>query len=150
MTDNEIIKALECCTLSKQICPKNCPLANDRGCMVKVKEAALDLINRQEADLNNIGIALEVTRDNLGDRLRELQQAEGKIDELEAEIERLRPFGTQVEVSKKKEKEIKSEAIKEYIELLKAEFLKDYKGNDDFAYFVFGYIDNLVREMVGE
>lgn len=50
LTDLEIIKALECCTLSKQICPKNCPLANDRGCMVKVKENALDLINRLQAE----------------------------------------------------------------------------------------------------
>ena len=54
MTDNEIIKALECCILSKHICPKNCPLANDRGCMVKVKENALDLINRQKAELDDL------------------------------------------------------------------------------------------------
>ena len=44
----------------------------------------------------------------------------------------------------------KSEAIKEFAERLKARFLKDFIVQDEFSYFLFGFIDNLVKEMVGE
>lgn len=89
-TDEQIKKALELCVNWKSGDCLNCPLADEceKDSEVLIHNS-LDLINRQEADLNNIGIALEVTRDNLGDRLVELQQAEVKIDELEAENERL-------------------------------------------------------------
>ena len=53
MSDNEIIKALECCTTDK--C-KGCPLFNVpkvKGCM-KLMENALDLINRQKAEIESL------------------------------------------------------------------------------------------------
>ena len=69
------------------------------------------------------------------------------INRQKAEIERLMPFGCQVEVSKKIEKEIKSEAIKEFAERLKNEATVD----DDSIWWIAGVdIDNLVKEMVGD
>ena len=49
MTDNEIIKALECC--KKDDCD-NCP--NDFGnCYANLAGCSLDLINRKQANCNN-------------------------------------------------------------------------------------------------
>ncbi len=63
MTDNEIIKALECC--KKDDCD-NCP--NDFGnCYANLSGYSLDLINRQQAEierLNNNISAMVVTMSN--------------------------------------------------------------------------------------
>lgn len=56
MTDNEIIKALECCKDSSMPC-KDCPYAecdSKRGCVSEMCEDALDLINRQKADIEKL------------------------------------------------------------------------------------------------
>ena len=55
MTDNEIIKALECCGVGDKGCESGCPL-ND-GCvspiatMEFIQKEALSLINRQKAEI---------------------------------------------------------------------------------------------------
>ena len=52
MTDNEIIKALECC--KKDDCD-NCP--NDFGnCCANLSGCSLDLINRQQAEIERLKI----------------------------------------------------------------------------------------------
>jgi 2-hydroxy-3-keto-5-methylthiopentenyl-1-phosphate phosphatase len=49
MTDNEIIKALECCSHSQHC--SQCPyFHNDEEC-IKLEKYALDLINRQQAEI---------------------------------------------------------------------------------------------------
>ena len=48
MTDNEIIKALECCHMKGKTCD-DCP-TNDFECF-RLEEMALDLINRQKAEI---------------------------------------------------------------------------------------------------
>ena len=54
MTDNEIIKALECCfnnDWNKTKCNK-CPFYNGGGgCIDELKKSTLDLINRQQAEI---------------------------------------------------------------------------------------------------
>lgn len=62
MTDNEIIKALECCIKSANIgecLTLKCPLLGDYGCAIsgdeeKLYEYALDLINRQKAEIERL------------------------------------------------------------------------------------------------
>lgn len=51
-TDEEIIKALECCCKDNYEgdCPK-CPLQLNGNCNVILAEHALDLINRQKAEI---------------------------------------------------------------------------------------------------
>ncbi len=57
MTDKEIIKALECCT--KPYCNNNeCPLhqntVNTKDCITQLSTNALDLINRQQAEIERL------------------------------------------------------------------------------------------------
>lgn len=61
MNDNEIIKALEACKSGYCYCGEGCPLANDDGydddiskCTSKLSENALDLINRQRAEIEDL------------------------------------------------------------------------------------------------
>lgn len=49
MTDNEIIKALECHASDAEVC-KLCPLTNEEWCSVKLARKTLDLINRLNSD----------------------------------------------------------------------------------------------------
>ena len=54
MTDNEIIKALGCCTQHEYICPEECPVYEYEGarhCDTHIMLQALDLINRQKAEI---------------------------------------------------------------------------------------------------
>ena len=72
----------------------------------------------------------------------------------QAEIERLKTFNVQVEVSKKIEDEIKSEAIKEFADKLTDEIYNSIERSLDnpngYNYLitdVYDDIDNLVKEM---
>ena len=59
MTDNEIVKALECCTSKMQCfdCPRfdgNWGMRAFTHCDTKLKSDALDLINRQKAEIERL------------------------------------------------------------------------------------------------
>ena len=58
MTDNEIIKALECCSKHRNTCRKNCPLDSTcntvRDCLFELSRITLDLINRQKAEIERL------------------------------------------------------------------------------------------------
>ena len=57
MTDNEIIKALECCSVAGYKC-EECPLRVngllDARCVLTLTNYALDLINRQKAEIERL------------------------------------------------------------------------------------------------
>lgn len=55
MTDKETIKALECCKkpVGAGAC-KDCPLDKGRPCTTTMIENALDLINRQQAEIERL------------------------------------------------------------------------------------------------
>ena len=55
MTDNEIIKALECCGNPYSICAE-CPIKDDHGCNEQLAKYALDIINRQQAEIERLKI----------------------------------------------------------------------------------------------
>ena len=58
MTEYEIVKALECCSKHQNSCGKNCPLdsicSNVRDCLLNLSKNALDLINRQKAEIEKL------------------------------------------------------------------------------------------------
>ena len=56
MTDNEIVKALECCNgnYSDYCRGKKCPYENIAFCTEELQEDALDLINRQKARIKEL------------------------------------------------------------------------------------------------
>ena len=142
MTDNEIIKALECCQKVKgyrhtPIC-QECPLYESR-CAIELPKNALNLINRQKEEIESLKIANEKMYD--------------ANKEQEAEIDRLNyllqgyalEYGTVVD-KERFLKNAKAEAVKEFAERLKkrettAISCKRFEGvisTDD--------IDNLVKE----
>lgn len=61
MTDNEIVKALECCFIERE--HTNCPLkqfgSNVTECRREMAKNALDLINRQKEEIERLGTATE-------------------------------------------------------------------------------------------
>lgn len=134
MTDNEIIKALECCSYSLGVMCKECPsktTLQGLGCKNKLSIATLDLINSQKAE----------------------------IERLKGFNENLQTANT---VLSNEILEIKSEAIKEFAEELEYFVLnedievvepkcKDYEsyinGANQFRHQIKNGINNLVKEM---
>ena len=126
MTDKEIIKALEYCFTNdwnRTKCDKCAFYTATIGCVEDLKSAALDLINRQQAEnkeLKTENLILSQKRFNIFER---------------------------IEFTDKLKKQIKSEAIKEFAENCKkglrtGEIIMDKSIRD--------IIDNLVKEMVGD
>ena len=115
LTDNEIIKALECCSndCDGSGCG-NCPLG-DVYPDCELDGQIIDLINRQKAEIERLNKANTSVVEHLKKARRQIKAA-------------------------------KAEAIKEF-----AERLKDKASDFEFGKAVWVvYIDNLVKEMVGD
>lgn len=56
MTDDEIVKALNCCgeDSSDLIVCNKCPLCDEAGCTDHLRDLALDLINRQQTEIEKL------------------------------------------------------------------------------------------------
>lgn len=108
-TDKEIIKALECCTnYEKQEDCIGCPIRSE--CNPNVLEKyALDLINRQKAIIEK-----SEKVEHFADKTIETANAE--IERLEKELLKCK---LEKEMLYQTVEEIKSEAIKEFAEMLK-------------------------------
>lgn len=152
MTENEIIKALECCGNPLYYC-------NDRDCKTKTIGNALDLINRQNAELSKkdteIDILIrkkEALRDEVSGLKAENEELQHKIASCNAEIEKL-----EFDNVHWNDWEVKCRAIKEFAERLKENALckkhfyiivhqgslkigKNYSISEN-------KLDNLVKEM---
>ena len=159
LTDNEIIKALKCCSKSGWLndcdgCPCFDPKEDIQTseCQERLMKYAFDLINRLQAqnkDLAETVHNLTIEKDALFD----------KAEELKAEVERLREF---IVETRRCDKEIKSEARKEFAERLKNEIINDtayacdstqHSGYYDYQIKIGDipeYIDNLFKELAGE
>ena len=125
MTDNEIIKALECCSTGETYddCEKNgCPLylGITMGCKYIDKENqlysdALDLINRQKAEIEKLKGSTIVSN---------------------------------IMESKRIKREAKAEAYKEFAEIIKDKWFDNRYDSPDVDFDDF--IDNVLKELVGE
>ena len=125
MTDNDIIKALECHADPDVATCEECPMLNIRDCAYKVSKNALDLINRQKAEIERLSkLALE---------------RHTHIYNLNSEIEKLR---------KTRYSDAKAEAIKEFAERLKYKFPDGLGAFNSFD--VMEIVDDLAKEMVGD
>ena len=127
MTDNDIIKASECCGCDNYQCD-NCPYAY-KTCTVY--KDSIDLINRQKAEIERLR---EETAELIDDR-----------------------YATQLlcHLIKKEDdtRNVRSDAIKEFAERLKNAFPEGNRDNkcpaiyiDDYCYI----IDECAEEMVGD
>ena len=117
MTDEKIIKALECCI--KSGCSK-CPLKRSFCSENVAMEYALDLINRQKAEVERLKSYKNLYEDLKAENLETIKAIKG----------------------------CKAEAIKEFVERLK-EKLKEECSPRVYS-FLEELIDNLVKEMTEE
>lgn len=119
MTDEQIVKALECCGKMNE-CKKECPLGDVGGvdkCIHTLMLDALELIKRQQAEIK---------------RLKQ-----------EATELRLRKEMYRVTVD-----EVRAEAIREFAERLKAGASRiQIGGKYEYKMVTSNYIDYLVKEM---
>jgi hypothetical protein len=154
MTDNEIIKALECCTNPKvgEICPRaNFADVCTDGCVQVLVVQTLDLINRIQAENEDLKKVIETMTNK---DLRLAIDFKARIDKLKAEnLELLNMCAEQGE-----------KAIKEFAERLHDIFVskvqKYYcKVKEEHSFkFLEGYlvddvlsnIDYVKKEMVGD
>ena len=183
MTEAEIIKALECC--SKPYCNNNnCPLhrntINTKDCITQLSTNALDLINRQNAEIERLTKEPEEAAVSIFDAANRFLEHKKLMQYQKEEIERLQSillkFVREINNFENKHnidtsdfslipileneknnivKQMKSEAIKEFAERLK-EKQQSVKARFGFGgeYISNGVmctdIDNLVKEMVGD
>lgn len=128
MTDEQIKKGLEVCSMTNMTLEcKNCPYDtfNARNCSIKLCEDALDLINRQQSE----------------------------IERLQEDSKRLKKVQMQLDDAMKMYSTIKAEVIKEYKEKLRdlssESDLYDRDGRWVQA-VTLDEIDETYKEMVGE
>ena len=141
MTDNEIIKALECCNGWDGRC-LNCPLNREgTNCKEKLNSYALVLINRQKAEI-------EMLKDLITYQKQEIKEKEQKYNQVVDDM-----FGL-IETTRNEIAESKSEAIKKFAERSKetiSNAINTYYNSNCGGYYlaedVIEDIDNLVKEM---
>ena len=119
MTDNEIIKALEYCCHNGYCkkCPHSC--VDNKN----IEDLALDLINRQKAEIERLNTAVNIA----------------EYDKYKAEFEEYKA-------------EIQDNAIKEFAERLKERYTSvwTHDGHEEAVLVLHESLDNLVKEMVGD
>lgn len=125
MTDEQIIKALECCATDDGDDCSQCPYGNivyksgSGGCVNRCRKDALDLINRQKAEIERLTDLSDQLGNDIDIKLNYIYDLEEKIETA------------------------KSEAIKEFAEQL----IRTADGDDEYGtVFVFN-INDLVKEM---
>lgn len=127
MTDNEIIRALECCIKGKCI-TKNCPLKGTEDissrCVSKLMQYALDLINRQQADNEKLNVELKAMRGAANSYKAEIERLKGIIGK-DILIANVRGCGKTEAVKAKihlRMGEVKKQARREFAERLKGKY----------------------------
>ena len=142
MTDNEIIKALECCSDDSVARCEDCPYVVDlMVCrQMQLRKDSLDLINRQKAENERLEYVL----------LGVMQSVDKWLDDKELEQDEVNRAATMREKTLRIVETAKAEAIKEFADMLITEkttaiscdlFEEVVRKSD---------IDNLVKEKVSE
>ena len=111
MTDEQIIKALECCVNDDEgvlgFCNNGCPLfGKNANCPEVLRKNALDLINRQKVEIEEFKKVI----DNMADKLVQ------KDAEIEKSVKTIDGLIVGQKTLFEREKTAKSKAIKEFAE----------------------------------
>lgn len=155
MTDEQIIKALDCCHSELGNMCSICPLFDPDNdyCEDELHKNALDLINRQKAENKELRFDKIIAERHEKDARDLFVDCTKQLDEAKAEIERLKKRNTLLLKKKCKDinttrKTIKSETIKEFAERLKGYPIVENESKEIAYLFVeVRDIDNLVKEM---
>ena len=142
MTDKEVIKALECCVKGLEC--KNCPANPHKGnygyCTSLLLKDALDLINRQKAEI--------FKEKNKNSKLRnERNRLKAEVERLTAERDAMHQDVIAAEEYAWQCKTAKAEAHKEFADRLKENSIATFSWN---GVVLVEEIDNLLKEMVGD
>lgn len=141
MTDNDIVKALECCVNGEDCL--NCPL-QEQFADCKPMTGALDLINRQKAEIRSNDEGVQYLREKIAALSLYIDKKEQEIEDLRHEIRNLECEKGQLEgTTEYLVEQAKVEGYKEF-----AERLKPRLGFG--TYTSYEELDNLVKEMVGK
>lgn len=158
LTDNEIVKALECCIKVKTLADcKNigCPALTSQGCyyflrtdeycegviFIEIIKDALDLINRLQAEVERLKSDVSVSKDAYMSMKDRYEYEKEKVEKAKQKC---------IGIAKAL-KTAKAEAYKEFADRLKEKSKqgKGYLGNVYHSVDV-AEIDNLLKEMVGD
>lgn len=82
MTDNEIIKALECCNNKESDC-RLCILWTTNQCTKVLGEATIALINRQKAEIERLKYNLEAVLNERADHSEAIKEFAERVKEEE-------------------------------------------------------------------
>lgn len=158
LKDEEIMKALECCSTKQLSKCLECKITKN-GCAEFLASQALDLINRQQVEIEKLKWEkdhFEFKVDDLNGKLEKFKEYrdikngayEREIEKLRAENERLN--GNLFTISNACMQR-RNEAIKEFAERLKMKAYRDNGLNGFLRSMVIDVndIDNLLAEMVG-
>lgn len=143
MTDEQIIKALECCYRKGGTPCRDCPFNEFEDCNdVLMADYVFNLINRQQAEIERLKEESSDKERAYTDEYCLRKEWKDKCRQLLIE-----------------KQTAKSEAIKEFAERLKSlvnqhhYMLANIHNSRDFGMFTVGFeqaIDNIVKEMVGD
>lgn len=156
MTDKEIKKALECCEIAYDQDCTECPLYPDDGeiaCREVLREEALDLITRQQAENENLKVKLQSMRGAANSLKMHYEEAQAEIESLKIFREYAKKRANDYKTMRDKYLNAKSEAVKEFAEKLKekSEIVHLFSVHTGDHYMVdIDDIDNIAKEMVGE
>ena len=149
LTDEQIIKALECCISHKGnvACKSGCPFHEQELCIEDgdaLLKHSLNLINRQKAEIEKLNVELVGMRGACESYKMHYDNARAEIERLKAEIRNTDNILNSLD---RPLVEVKAEVIKEFAERLKKEaYIDDYFDLSVKE----SSIDNLVKEMEGD
>ena len=145
-TNEEIEKALSLCgRTTEAIYCDQCPLCGEYECIREIKVLALDLINRQKAEIERLKKEVNLVSILFQDVQERTEEYRLKIENFQNVIS-----NQQIEISVKIEKQIKAEAYREFAEKLENEINCRTTLSREQDKNVIHIIHNLLKEMVGE
>ena len=156
ITDNDIKKALECCSKPHGEGCNECPLHLTNCLNIDNGQLALDLINRLEAERDNLKESRDRWKQIAEDFDKASRNTEKEIEGLQAENERLKK-GWKADILLTEN--TKAEAYKEFADRLKKEIIEAKYQYIDTPYaracnqvadWCVNLCDNIFKEMVGE
>ena len=158
MTDKEIIKALERCNRpANQTSCDDCPYQfSTKKCSSLLIKDTLDLITLQQAEIKNLKVENQSLRGAANSLKMHYEEAQAEIESLKIFREYAGKRANDYKTMRDKYLNAKSEAVKECLAKVK-NYIKTHcnpYGKPDFDYDtsikILNFIDNLVKEMVGE
>lgn len=169
MADKDIIQVLQYIVENGSGACDKCPVFpcgkikdyEDNQCSRFIAEKALDLINRQKAEIERLQKEANLVSIQFQDMQERQEESQAEIDKLNAEnmltMSERNAFRTSFYEILKQLKTAKSEAIKEFAERLKETITNEidtYYNSNGGGYYLaedtIEDIDNLVKQMAGE